>query len=82
MKYYYLHCEEILEKRRLKKLEDPDYKAKLEEKEKARAEKAAEKALERAAKKAGEKALKDEKRNAEKELKRKETVPVVDAKLG
>ena len=72
MKYYYLHREEILEKRRLKKLEDPDYKAKLEEKEKAKAEKAAEKALERAAKKAAEKALKDEKRNAEKELKRKE----------
>ena len=64
MKYYYLHREEILEKRRLKKLEDPDYKAKLEEKEKAKAEKAAE----------------AERRKVERKLKRKEQLDKILAK--
>ena len=68
MKYYYLHREEILEKRRLKKLEDPDYKAKLEEKEKAKAEKAAEAERKKA------------ERNAMKELKRKELLDKILAK--
>jgi len=31
MKYYYRHREEILEKKREKRLEDPEYKAKYEE---------------------------------------------------
>jgi len=64
MKYYYLHREEILEKRRLKKLEDPDYKAKLEEKEKAKAVKAAE----------------AERKKAERDLKRKEQLDKILAK--
>jgi hypothetical protein len=68
MKYYYLHREEILEKRRLKKLEDPDYKTKLEEKEKAKAEKAA------------EKMAKAELLKAERELKRKERLDKILAK--
>jgi len=72
MKYYYLHREEILEKRRLKKLEDPEYKAKLEEKEKVRAEKVAE--VERL------KILKEEERNTIKELKRKERLDKILAK--
>ena len=33
MKYYYRHREEILEKKREKRLEDPEYKAKYEERQ-------------------------------------------------
>jgi hypothetical protein len=59
VKYYHLHREEILERRRLKKLEDPEYKARLEERlrkkterEEAEAKKRAEKEAEREAAKA------------------------------
>jgi len=38
VRYYYRNREQILEKRRLKKLEDPEYKAKVEERETKRAE--------------------------------------------
>ena len=58
MKYYYLHREEILERRRAKKMEDPAYRAALEEKEKAKTEKAAE----------------AERKRAEREAKRKERI--------
>ena len=38
MKYYYRHREEILEKKREKRLEDPEYKAKYEERQRKKAE--------------------------------------------
>lgn len=38
-RYYYRHREEILERRLQKKLEDPEYQAKYEEKQKRKAEK-------------------------------------------
>jgi hypothetical protein len=37
-RYYYRHREEILEKKRQKRLEDPEYKAKYEERQKKKAE--------------------------------------------
>ena len=64
MKYYYLHREEILEKRRAKKLEDPEFKAKQEEKARIRAEKEAE----------------AERRKAEKEAKRKQVLEAFSLK--
>ena len=42
VRYYYRHREEILEQKRQKKLEDPEYQAKLLEKERKKAEKAEE----------------------------------------
>lgn len=48
IKYYYRHREEILEKKRLKKLEDPEYQAKQKAKEEAK--KAKEEAKEEAKK--------------------------------
>ena len=38
IKYYYRHREEILEKKREKRLEDPEYKAKYEERQRKKAE--------------------------------------------
>ena len=38
-RYYYRHREEILEKRRQKRLEDPEYQAKQKEKEEAKRQK-------------------------------------------
>jgi len=38
MKYYYRHREEILEKKREKRLEDPEYKLKYEERQRKKAE--------------------------------------------
>ena len=38
-KYYYTHREEILEKKRQKKMEDPEYKARYEERQRRKAEK-------------------------------------------
>jgi len=38
MKYYYRHREEILEKKRQKRLEDPEYQAKYEERQRKKAE--------------------------------------------
>jgi hypothetical protein len=59
MKYYYRHREEILEKKRQKRLEDPEYQAKQKEKEdkkrqkeEERKENIKEKGRERAKKKA------------------------------
>lgn len=37
-RYYYRHREDILEKKRLKKMEDPEYRAKYEERQKKKAE--------------------------------------------
>lgn len=44
-RYYYRHREEILEKKRQKKLEDPEYRVKYEERQRKKAER---EALERA----------------------------------
>jgi hypothetical protein len=49
-RYYYTHREEILEKRREKRMQTPEYIAKLEEKERIKAQKMAEKELLRAEK--------------------------------
>jgi hypothetical protein len=38
MKYYYRHREEILEKKREKRLEDPEYKLKYEERQRKKGE--------------------------------------------
>jgi len=38
IKYYYRHREEILDKRKQKRLEDPEYKAKYEERQRKKAE--------------------------------------------
>ena len=38
MKYYYRHREEILEKKREKRLEDPEYKLKYEERQRKKVE--------------------------------------------
>lgn len=54
VRYYYRNREEILEKRRLKKLEDPEYKAKVKDRESKKAEREAleqEKSLKRELKK-------------------------------
>jgi hypothetical protein len=40
-RYYYRHREEILEKKRLQRLEDPEYQAKYEERQRKKAEKEA-----------------------------------------
>ena len=39
IKYYYTHRAEILEKKRQKKMEDPEYKARYEERQRKKAEK-------------------------------------------
>jgi colicin import membrane protein len=46
-KYYYLHREEVLERKRKKRMEDPAYKARCEERAKKKAEKEAAEALKR-----------------------------------
>jgi hypothetical protein len=45
IKYYYKHRDEILEKRRQKRLEDPEYQAKQQAKEEAKKQKEEEKKL-------------------------------------
>jgi hypothetical protein len=52
VKYYHLHREEILERRRLKKLEDPEYKARIEERLRKKAEREEAEAVRRAEKEA------------------------------
>jgi membrane protein involved in colicin uptake len=71
VKYYHLHREEIIERRRLKKMEDPVYKARLEERlckkterEEAEAKKRAEKEAAKAAKEEQKKKALQEKREA------------------
>ena len=72
IKYYYRHREDILEKRRLKKMEDPEYQAKQLAKEEAK------KAKEVEAKKAKEEKRilklkeKEEQRKLKEEIKEKE----------
>jgi hypothetical protein len=64
VKYYHLHRDEILERRRLKKLEDPAYKARMEERARMRAEKEAADATKRAEKEAAKIAALEAKRKA------------------
>jgi hypothetical protein len=46
-RYYYRHREELLEKRRIKRLEDPEYQAKLKEREERKKQKEEEKKKQR-----------------------------------
>jgi hypothetical protein len=46
-RYYYRHREELLEKRRLKRLQDPEYQAKLKEREEKKKQKEEEKKKQR-----------------------------------
>lgn len=71
IKYYYRHREEILEKRRLKNLEDPEYQAKQLAKEEAKKAKEEERIL-KLKEKEEQRKLKEENKEKEKEERRRE----------